>query len=253
MNAIELDMMRGMVSILNEAISAHQSGTPIMTDEQFAVRSNDLAHLEAETGTVLLNSPHCAVDVRSIVRKSEIKEDALEECYDIKNIVEFSNQKELVAYVDVDGFETTIAYKNGVIDSIQISNSDEYVLNEIENLGIPCSIPKNEDYIVNGKIVIADKPIFYVTNIVHGECATISNNLNEAQYFGFDVIPNWVVSNLSQKSVQNSVDYIFEFAEEDGLCCRGVAFKLNNAEHSKMLSIMSPSFYNGIIIRRKEG
>ena len=58
MNAIELDMMRGMVSILNEASNAYyNTGSPIMTDEQFDARLADLKQLEEETGFVLTNSP----------------------------------------------------------------------------------------------------------------------------------------------------------------------------------------------------
>lgn len=58
MNAIELDMMRGMVSILNEASEAYyNTGNPIMTDEQFDMRLADLKQLEEETGFILSNSP----------------------------------------------------------------------------------------------------------------------------------------------------------------------------------------------------
>ena len=39
MNQIELNMMKDMVSILNQASEAYyNSGTPIMTDEQFDER-----------------------------------------------------------------------------------------------------------------------------------------------------------------------------------------------------------------------
>ena len=50
MNAIEKDIMKGLVSILNEASDRYyNTGNPIMTDEQFDIRLNDLKQLEEET------------------------------------------------------------------------------------------------------------------------------------------------------------------------------------------------------------
>ena len=58
MNKIELDIMKGMVSILNEASEAYyNTGNPIMSDEQFDMRLADLKQFEEETGFVLANSP----------------------------------------------------------------------------------------------------------------------------------------------------------------------------------------------------
>ena len=58
MNPIELDIMKGLVSILNQANDAYyNTGHPIMTDEQFDARLEDLRQLEEETGFILANSP----------------------------------------------------------------------------------------------------------------------------------------------------------------------------------------------------
>ena len=51
MNKMQLDIMKDMISILNEASGAYyNTGTPIMTDEQFDTRLEDLRQLEEETG-----------------------------------------------------------------------------------------------------------------------------------------------------------------------------------------------------------
>lgn len=245
MNPIELDIMKGMVSILNEAKS-------VMTEEQFAVRSNDLVLLEAETGVVLLNSPNCAVDVRSIVNELEIKNDRLKEYQDIKDIVELSNQKELLAYVDVDGLDMIVTYTDGRIESIQIESVNDTVMESVLAVGIPYCSSEIANCNIKGKLVILDKPIFYVTEIINGGSNMHKNNLSIAMGLGFDVVPHWSFTTLNPKSFQGSVDYIFDYAEEDGIPCNGIVFKLNDIEHGKMLRVMSCDFYDGIIIRKKE-
>ena len=151
MNKIKLNIMRGMVSVLNEAKS-------IMTDEQFAVRSNDLVTFEAETGVVLLNSPNCIADIRPIVNAAEIKNDRLKEYQDIKDVVEFSNNKDLFAYVDVDGLDMIVTYANGYINSIQIEDVNDAILESIFALGIPYCNSAIADFSIKGKLVILDKP-----------------------------------------------------------------------------------------------
>lgn len=245
MNKIELNIMRGMVSVLNEAKS-------IMTDEQFAVRSNDLVTFEAETGVVLLNSPNCIVDIRSIVNVMEIKNDRLKEYQDIKDIVEFSNKKDLFAYVDVDGLDMIVTYANGYIKSIQIEDINDVILESVFALGIPYCNSAIADFSIKGKLVVLDKPVFYATEIINGFCDTLQGNLHIAMDLGFDVVQNWSFATLNPKSFQDSISYIFENVEEDGIPCNGIVFKLNDIERNKMLSIMSCDFYDGIIIKRKE-
>lgn len=56
MNSIELDIMKGMVSILNEASDRYYNGKPlIMSDSEFDSRLADLKQFEEETGFVLAN------------------------------------------------------------------------------------------------------------------------------------------------------------------------------------------------------
>ena len=53
MNQVELDIMRGMVSLLNDASEAYyNTGNPIMSDEQFDMRLEDLRQFEEETGFI---------------------------------------------------------------------------------------------------------------------------------------------------------------------------------------------------------
>ena len=63
MNSIELDFMKGMVSILNEVNEVYNNtGEMIITDEQYNIRLEDLKQLEEETGVVFVNSPTIKTD-----------------------------------------------------------------------------------------------------------------------------------------------------------------------------------------------
>lgn len=58
MNQIELDFMKGMISILNDVSEEYNNtGKLIITEEQYIARFEDLKQLEEETGIVFANSP----------------------------------------------------------------------------------------------------------------------------------------------------------------------------------------------------
>lgn len=253
MNAIERDIMTGMVRVLNDIINIYdESGVTIMTKEQFLSRLEDLVQLEAETGVVLLNSPNCAIDVRSIVNILKTKNDRLKEYQDVNDIIEFSNQKELFAYVDVDGLDMIVTYENGYIKDMQIESVNNTILESVCALSVPCCNPEIVDCSIKGKLVISDRPVFYVTEILNGDCNTFQGNLHIAKDLGFDTVPNWKFSTINQKSFQSSIDYIFENAEEDEIPCNGVVFKFNDIGYAEMMSVMGNGFYDGIIYKRKE-
>ena len=89
MNQIELDMMKGMVSILNEACDAYyNTGNPIMTDEQYDMRLEDLRQLEEETGVVFANSPTQRVGYRVLTELKEINHShsmlSLDKCHTVE-------------------------------------------------------------------------------------------------------------------------------------------------------------------------
>ena len=120
MNAIELDMMKGMVSILNEASNAYyNTGNPIMTDEQFDARLADLKQLEEETGFVLANSPTQNVGYKVLTELKEVTHDhpmlSLEKCHSVEELIEFANNKELVASIKLDGLTCRLTYNDGIL------------------------------------------------------------------------------------------------------------------------------------------
>ncbi len=295
MNAIEKDIMKGLVSILNEASDRYyNSGNPIMTDAQFDARLADLKQLEEETGFVFANSPTQNVGYKVLTELKEVTHNhpmlSLEKCHTVEELIKFANNKELVASIKLDGLTVSLLYKNGIFVSAEtrgngIVGSDitEHV-KQFKN--VPLKINKVGTYVIDGEAIITDEDFaevnkngeyknsrnlaagtlsvldtslvakrklkFFAWDVIEGGCNSLNDNLNEARELGFDVVPLWSAINLDPKKLQGTLDYIFDFAEEEGLPCDGIVFKFNDIEYGKSLGATSHHFRNGIAYKAKD-
>ena len=295
MNQIELDMMRGMVSILNEASDAYyNTGNPIMTDEQFDARLEDLRQLEEETGFVLANSPTHNVGAKVLTELNEITHShpmlSLEKCHTVEELVKFANNKELIASIKLDGLTCSLTYKDGVLVSAE-TRGNGYVGSDITEhvkqfKNVPFKINKEGTYIVDGEAIITDEDFaevnkdgeyknsrnlaagtlavldtslvskrklrFLAWDIIEGGSNNLKDNLNEAKELGFDVVPFWSAINLDPKKLQNTIDYVFDYAKDEGLPTDGIVFKFNDIEYGKSLGRTEHHFKNGIAYKAKD-
>ena len=294
MNSIELDMMKGMVSILNEASEAYyNTGKPIMTDAQFDARLNDLKQLEEETGFVLANSPTHNVGAKVLTELNEVTHSSpmlsLEKCHTVEELIKFANEKELVASVKLDGLTCRLSYEDGLLVRAE-TRGNGYVGSDItEHMkqckNIPLKINKKGSHIVDGEAIITDEDFaevnkdgeyknsrnlasgtlsvldtsfvakrklkFFAWDVVDGGGDSLKSNLNELSALGFDAVPNWSVINFDPKKLQGTIDYIFDYATDEGLPHDGIVFKFNDVEYGKSLGATSHHFRNGIAYKAK--
>lgn len=236
MKPIEKDLMLGMISILNQAIEANHCMAPIMSDENFNMRLADLTEFEDETGVMFISSPNCKSDIQSIITIEEVPKDNLKECRDTVEISECSNQKEMLIYLDINGFDTIAVYTNGYLTKISCNHAG--VEEEIWSFNIPYKINKDGSYIVKGKMSYTNKPTFYIYDILDGGSGNLKNDLNEAKELNFDIVPFWFANNLNPKKLQNTIDYAFDCVTEDGLDCNGVIFKFSEKQFSDVLNFV---------------
>lgn len=295
-NQIELDIMKGMVSILNDASDAYyNTGNPIMTDEQFDTRLEDLRQLEEETGFVLANSPTQNVGAKVLTELDEINHShpmlSLEKVHSPEEIVKFANNKELVASIKLDGLTCSLTYKDGVLVSAE-TRGDGYVGSDITEhvkqfKNVPFKIDKEGTYIVDGEAIITDEDFaeininnefknsrnlaagtlsvldtslvakrklsFYAWDVIEGgNTNSLKDNLSEARALGFDTVPSWIATNLDPENLQSNIDYVFEFAADEGLPNDGIVFKFNDIEYGKSLGATSHHFKNGVAYKAKD-
>lgn len=299
MNAIELDMMKGMVSILNEASNAYyNTGHPIMTDEQFDARLADLKQLEEETGFVLANSPTQNVGYKILTELKEVEHShpmlSLDKVHTVEELIKFANNKELVASIKLDGLTCSLTYEDGRLVKAE-TRGDGYVGSDVTEhikrfLNVPMQINKRGTYIVDGEAIITDEDFaeinknnefansrnlasgtlavldtslvakrklrFYAWDVIEGGGNSLNDNLNEARQLGFDVVPHWFNNNttngLNPKNLQGNIDYVFEFAVEEGLPNDGVVFKFDDIEYGKSLGATSHHFKNGVAYKKED-
>ena len=295
MNEIELKIMKGMVSILNEASEAYyNTGKPIMSDEMFDMRLEDLRQFEQETGFILSNSPTQNVGAKVLTELKEVTHShpmlSLEKCHTVEEIVKFANNKELIASVKLDGLTVSLLYVDGVLVSAE-TRGDGHVGSDItEHIkrfkNVPMKIDKDGVYIIDGEAIITNDDFkeinkdgeyknprnlasgtlavldtslvakrrlsFYAWDVIAGGKNSLSDNLNEAKELGFNVAPFWSAVNLDSKKLQGTLDYIFDFAEEEGLPCDGIVFKFNDVQYGKSLGATSHHFKNGIAYKAKD-
>lgn len=295
MNAIEKDIMRGLVSILNEASDRYyNSGNPIMTDEQFDARLADLKQLEEETGFVFANSPTQNVGYKVLTELNEVTHNhpmlSLEKCHTADELVKFANDKELVASIKLDGLTVSLAYEDGVLVSAETRGNGHVGSDITEHVkqfkNVPLKINKTGTYIIDGEAIITDEDFaevnkngeyknsrnlaagtlavldtslvakrnlkFFAWDVIVGGGSKLNDNLNEARELCFDVVPYWSVASLNPNKINGTLDYIFDFAKEEGLPCDGIVFKFNDIEYGKSLGATSHHFRNGIAYKAKD-
>ncbi len=295
MNSIELEMMKGMVSLLNEASEAYyNSGTTIMTDKQFDMRLEDLRQLEEETGVVFANSPTVNVGAKVLTELNEVEHSipmlSLDKCHSVEELIKFANNNVLVASIKLDGLTCRITYEDGVLAKAE-TRGNGYVGSDITEhvkqfKNVPLRINKKETYIIDGEAIITDgdfidinkdgefknsrnlaagtlsvldtslvakrKLRFFAWDTVDCGGNSLSDNLNEAKELGFDVVPYWSGTNLEPNKLKNTIEYIFDYAKEDGFPCDGIVFKFDDVGYGKSLGSTSHHFRNGIAYKAKD-
>lgn len=226
MNEIELKMMRGMVDILNEASEAYyNTGNPIMSDEQFDTRLEDLRQFEEETGFILVNSPTQRVGAKVLTELTEVTHTSpmlsLEKCHTVNELIKFANGKELVASIKLDGLTCRLTYKNGLLVRAE-TRGNGYVGSDITEhvkhfKNVPLKIDKSGVYVIDGEAIITDDDFAEINkdgeyknsrNLASGTLAVLDTSLvakRRLRLIGWDVVEggcsNSLKDNLNESSL----------------------------------------------------
>lgn len=209
MNSIERDMMIGMINILNEAAEAYyNTGNPIMSDEMFDMRLEDLRRFEEETDFVFSNSPTQRVGAKVLTELNEVTHVSpmlsLDKCHNINELLKFINNKETIASIKLDGLTCRLTYENGLLvraetrgNGIIGSDITEHVK---QFLNVPMRINKDNAYILDGEAIILDEDFVEINknneyknsrNLASGSLAVLDTSLvakRRLRFYGWNVV-----------------------------------------------------------------
>lgn len=209
MNQIELDIMRGLVSILNEASDKYyNTGNPIMTDAQFDARLNDLKQLEEEMGFIFANSPTQNVGYKVLTELNEVTHShpmlSLDKCHTVEELVKFANNKELVASIKLDGLTCSLTYENGALVRAETRGNGHVGSDITEHvrrfLNVPLKINQTGTYIVDGEAIITNEDFAEINkngeyknsrNLAAGTLSVLDTSLvakRKLRFYAWDVI-----------------------------------------------------------------
>lgn len=222
MNEVELSIMRGMVSVLNAASEAYYNGrTPLMSDEMFDMRLEDLRQMEEEIGFVFSNSPTQTVGAKVLTELNEVNHIypmlSLDKCHNVTELLKFINNKETVASIKLDGLTCRLTYNDGVLVRAETRGTG-YVGSDITEhvkqfLNVPMRIHKNNTYIIDGEAIILDEDFDEINkdgeyknsrNLASGSLAVLNTSLvakRRLRFYGWDVIEggnNSLADNLAE-------------------------------------------------------
>lgn len=201
--------MLGMISILNEASEAYyNTGNPIMTDEQFDARLEDLRQFEEETGIVFSHSPTQRVGAKVLNELTEVTHTSpmlsLDKCHNVNELLKFINNKETVASIKLDGLTCRLTYKDGSLvraetrgDGIVGSDITEHI-KQFPN--VPFKIRKEGTYTIDGEVIINKQDFNEINenneyknprNLAAGTLSALDTSLvakRRLRFLGWDVI-----------------------------------------------------------------
>ena len=201
----KLEEMKQLVDKLNYySFEYYNNSNSIVSDETFDKLFDDLKKLEKETNVILSNSPTINVgceiidNFKKVNHKFPMK--SLDKTKDIKQIIEFANNKEIVIMHKLDGLTVELVYKNGeLIEASTRGNGfvgDNITHNAKVFSNIPLKIKNKDELHIIGEAIIeydtfnkinenVEKKYKNPRNLVSGTVKNLDSNICKSRKVKF--------------------------------------------------------------------
>lgn len=162
-NIDKLQRMRELVDALNQASDAYYNGqSELMTDYEWDAKFDEVKKLEAETGTILEDSPTIRVSADSTAGEKEAHEFSalsLAKTKKIEDLVKWADQREIWLSWKLDGLTLVVTYDNGKLSKV-VTRGDGHIGTNITHLasaiiGILPKIKEKGHLVIRGEAVIS--------------------------------------------------------------------------------------------------
>lgn len=282
-NKIALEMS-AVVRKLNKATKAYDEGNPIISDKEWDDMYFWLVEAEKYCGFKNPNSPtikiHYSIvnELKKVTHNHEML--SLPKTKEIKEVMDFIGEHEVVAMGKMDGLTCSLKYVNGQLVSAE-TRGDGLVGEDItHNAMVIPSIPKNIDYqdelIVDGEIICTTenfkefaKEYKNPRNFAAGSIRLLDPcecKKRKLSFVAWEVVKGFENWNFLKDRLLNikdlgfllapiapggvgihlDVEFIREVADKKGYPIDGVVFKFNEIAYGKSLGKTSHHFNNAI-------
>lgn len=283
-----MDTMLKLIDKLNDASYHYYNGTPIMSDEEYDSLYEKLTFMEECTNVVYGNSPTRCVGAPilnelvpvQLVDKPML---SLDKVHSAKEVVDFSQGKDIVATIKCDGLSTRLIYEDGQLVQACTRGNGEVGVDVTEHLkhytNVPLEIPNRQRLIVDGESIIkksdfesintneqyknprnlaagtlnsldtsvvkARKLSFIAWDIINdNNHVTYLSKLISLKPLGFDVVPSLPFLGPIKEADVNSTNKLL--MESSEIPSDGVVWKINNIKFGDSLGRTAKFFNNAI-------
>lgn len=276
-----------LITELNNASNAYyNSDSPIMSDQEYDLKLEELAAFEKDNNIILSNSPtqRVGATILSSLKKVPITPKpmlSLDKCHSNEEVADFANGQEMIAMVKLDGLSVRIKYNNGKLISANTRGNGVEGTDITEHIkqfqNVPLEISYKNELIIDGEAIIKISDFEEINknnefknprNAAAGALNVLDTQLvkeRKLSFIAWDVIVGSNYNLLSEKLAEIQ-SYGFEIVYfitntptdeiksanniimsfKDEYPCDGVVWKFNDTKYGNSLGSTAHHFRNGI-------
>lgn len=257
--------------------SYYNNSESLISDKQYDDLFDELQTLEQETGIVMSNSPTNTVGYEVKSKLEKVKHShpmlSLDKTKSIDDLVKFSDGKDCIISLKLDGLTVLNTYNNGVLCQSETRGNGEegeiitHNSKAFDNL--PLNIPFDRKFEIEGEAIITQTDFEKINtngeykncrNLASGSVRQLDSNITKdrhvrfiawkipfgvttytlgfeiAAQYGFEVVP-YVKYNSSTDNIEKKIEELKTIAKEKSLPIDGLVITYNNVEYGKSLGI----------------
>ena len=274
----KLSRIKELVSQLNKYRNAYYNNSESrISDYEYDNLFDELKKLENETGVIMSNSPTQTVGYEVKSKLEKVKHShpmlSLDKTKSVEDLINFSNGKDCIISLKLDGLTILNTYNNGVLVQAETRGNGEegeivtHNVKVFDNL--PTNIPYNGKFEIEGEAIITksdfekiningeykncrnlasgsvrqldssvikDRHVRFITWKIPFGVTAYSIGFETAERYGFEVVP-YVKYNSEIDNVEEKIDELKNIAIEKSLPIDGLVITYDNIEYGKSLGM----------------
>lgn len=255
----------------------YNNSESLISDKQYDDLFDELQSSEEETGIVMSNSPTKTVGYEVKSKLEKVKHShpmlSLDKTKSTDDLIKFSNGKDCIISLKLDGLTVLNTYNNGVLCQSETRGNGEegeiitHNAKVFDNL--PLNIPFDRKFEIEGEAIITQSDFEKINingeykncrNLASGSVRQLDSNITKnrhvrfiawkipfglttytkgfeiAAQYGFEVVP-YVKYNSSTDNIEKKIEALKNIAKEKSLPIDGLVITYNNVEYGKSLGM----------------